>query len=96
MQLLFKLQFWLPSYTHISPYPRVVTLQRNVLTVHLFLFCYGMFPMYDGFEKGQSNDLIEIDGLLISRYFSNNSDLLTAAMRGKKNTTVIIALYHFT
>ena len=40
--------------------------------------------MDDGFEKGQSDNLPKIDGLMVALYFSNNSDFLASEMRGVK------------
>ena len=40
--------------------------------------------MDEGFEKGQSDNLPNIDGLMVAHYLSTNSDFVAAEMRGKK------------
>ncbi|KAL4710253.1 hypothetical protein ACJJTC_003533 [Scirpophaga incertulas] len=40
--------------------------------------------MDDGFEKGQSDNLPKIDGLMVAYYLTKNSDFVAAEMRGVK------------
>lgn len=40
--------------------------------------------MDEGFEKGQSDNLPKIDGLMVAHYLSTNSDFVADEMRGIK------------
>lgn len=40
--------------------------------------------MEEGFQKGQSNNLPRVDGLMVAQYFSKNADFVAAEMRGVK------------
>ena len=40
--------------------------------------------MDEGYEKGQSDNLPKIDGLMVAHYFAKNSDFVAAEMRGVK------------
>lgn len=51
--------------------------------------------MDEGFEKGQSDNLPKIDGLMVAHYLSTNSDFVAAEMRGISINRFLIKVKHF-